>query len=196
MKDYSFGDKEYQKTFIVNYKPTKDYSQFIVYYADGNIDYKQNTIANEREILETMANQINRAYDLLHNSSIDYSSVNLFEGIIRLATMKVPMKEVGQFISVKQKENDIEKNKLILDNEEYFKRITQRGNIGEWVMSLPLYLQDRLLYGIGGPDKINLTTADKFTRKETQIVFKTAKYHSDNFYDLPQSGDLERERVI
>ena len=206
MQDYSFGDKQYQREFILNYEPAENGSSLLLYYADNSIDYKKNTAENIFEIEQIMASQINRAHALLHNSIIDYSEVNKIEGIMQLVGTVSPedlkkydvnlLNEIKQFLAIKAKEKDIEKNKLILDNQEYFKQITQDRYLSQWVYGMPWRYQWRYMFGTDEEREISLTTADRLKLKEVQKVYAAAKRYSDSFYDLPKSEDLERKRVI
>lgn len=131
MKDYSFGDKKYQKNFILHSSVTDDYKNIIVYLASGEIRKIPNTVQNQRKIHAKMKEQIQIAYDIVHGSIVDYSSFNIMEYIKR-------------YINVKSRLNDIDKNKIFLDSLEYINRALAYDKY--FAMCLPFHLQKHFIF--------------------------------------------------
>lgn len=157
MKDYSFGDKEYQQEFILNYKIIEDGSKIRIYYANGKT--KEMERFWQYYVEKRMVEQINKAYDVLTSSKVDYSSMSLLRNILRT-------------IDIKSKEKDITKNKIFIDNLDV---INENLRDRRWTLQFPLYLQDKIIWR---RQYFDVVDANHFSLKEvTAIVDGVKTFH-------------------
>lgn len=168
MKDYSFGDKEYQKDFILNYQIIEDGIYMIVHFANRRKEKWLNTVSNQEYVLRKMKKQINEAYEKLHHSTIDYSAMSLWD-------------YMATYMAMKLKAKDIEKNKLLLENLDYFNKALVYDRW--WTFQLDLYLQDRLIWN---HFSFTLNRADEFTLKELRAILQSIEAYSETHKDFPK----------
>ncbi len=165
MKDYSFGDKEYQKNFILYSRVIEDYKIIIVYLASGEIRKIPNTVQNQRKIHAKMKEQIQIAYDIVHGSIVDYSSFNIMEYIRR-------------YINMKSRLNDIDKNKIFLDSLDYINRALAYDKY--FAMCLPFHLQKHFIFR---KSSFTLDDADCFNIREVKKILEVIDiYGKQNTY--------------
>ena len=161
MKDYSFGDKDYQQNFILRSELSKDYKSIIVYYANGEVRSFPNHYYTLELIEKKKREQIERAYSILHEITTE-DNENLTRTIQR-------------YIAIKLKAKDIEKNKIFLDNLEAINETLRINH--EIVLHFHMFLQNRFIWGLDYPGEpygavtsLCLDDADKFTLKEVKEI--------------------------
>lgn len=132
MKDYSFGNVEYRKSFICGYKISEDGKSIIINYANRRTETISYTLENEKKIIATMYKQINEAYKRLE-STLNSKEMGVF-------------KYIKTILALKLKEKDIIKNKMLIDNEKYLNSALNHSK--QWVLELPKYLQDILIWNL------------------------------------------------
>lgn len=161
MKDYSFGDREYQKRFILRSNISEDHKYIIVYYASGEIHKFPYTYEMFQKIEERKKEQIQKAYEVVHSSTIDYGNVKFIEYIKR-------------YIAIKLKAKDIDKNKVFLDSLEYMNKALRDIS---WLDKIPIHLQEYFLWDSARRNVV-LDDADYFSLKDVNIIVSTIKKHT------------------
>ena len=79
MKDYTFGDTEYKKRFILNYMEDEKNHYLVAHLADGNKQIYDNNPQNEKMLLEYMEEQVKRASTEISKVEIDYTNTNILQ---------------------------------------------------------------------------------------------------------------------
>lgn len=120
-----------------------------------------------------MKKQINTAYARLHNATVDYGSVNMFE-------------RIRQVIAIKTKAADIEKNKLFMDNLDFINRAIEDDD-WDWLSDLLPRTHDILLYEVF-MNPLTLSSADYFTLEDVQSILENAPGYSKNYCDSSQKA--------
>ncbi|MCH5167239.1 MAG: hypothetical protein J1F35_05025 [Erysipelotrichales bacterium] len=166
MKDYSFGDKEYRKTFIKKYRVSNDKTQYIIYYADGSIRHVDRTPESRQQITEIMKQQIEAAYSRISNRD----SVSHYQGEDILAYLV-------EVLAIKLKEKDIIKNKLFADNLDFINELIRNRDLA-WTNNLSLWLQDQIIWPWNKREngyEFTLSSADMFSLGDVKELVMCAQ---------------------
>lgn len=164
MKDYSFGDLNYQSCFILEYYVRK--YQIDIFYANGKVDYMENKKENIEYLDSIMALQVEKAYQYVQKCLINYKKTGLIEYL-------------RQFVAIKLKVKDIYKNKLLLDHLKDINQTIETKKLS-WVMQInDLYIQDYFLWNFGKKwnRRLTLNNAKDFSYSQMRdIVRAVPKY--------------------
>ena len=161
MKDYTFGEREYKENFILNYTLWENNTYLIVRFADGHKAAYKNTIDNKKMILERMKKQVLKADEYTKNIKVKHTKMNI-------------LRYLRMYLMVKTKMNDIEKNKLIIENIDCINYILDTGI--HYFFDIPIYIERRITW-----KDFNLNSADKFSLDEVKQIMSSVSDYQRNY---------------